>query len=95
MTVHELLRKVRFDDLLPILDSITRKRTPHSQAAYFKMAYDEMMLSAPDPDAGSFTVKRGEDGLLDGGSCYELEGDFWTSDLGSAAGVRVIASKKK
>ena len=85
MTIQELFRKVDFDSLVPILDKITSHDTPLTQAAYFRMAYDEMLLMTPGSEDGGFEPfrpERREDGRLNGSSGYELEGDFWQYSLG-------------
>ena len=54
MTVRKLFEKVDFDALVPILDRITFHDTPLTQVAYFRMAYDEMLLMEPVEDAEPF-----------------------------------------
>jgi len=82
MIVKELLEKVNFDSLVPILDKLMAHRTPLSQAAYFRMAYDEMLQMEPSTDVNPLEVRRGEDGHLNGSSGHDLEGDFWENSLG-------------
>jgi len=82
MIVKELLEKVNFDSLVPILDKLMAHRTPLSQAAYFRMAYDEMLQIEPSSNVEPLEVRRGEDGHLNGASGHSLEGDFWENSLG-------------
>ena len=82
MTVRELFEKVEFDALVPTLDKLTRHQTPLSQRAYFKMAYDELMLMTPEEDVEPFELRRGEDGELYPNAGIELEGDIWEESLG-------------
>ena len=58
MTVRDLFEKVEFDALVPTLDKLTRHQTPLSQRAYFKMAYDELMLMTPEEDVEPFNPQK-------------------------------------
>jgi len=82
MKVFELLKKVDFDTMIPTLDRLTAPSTKLSQTAYYRMAYDEMMMTQPAADADPIEIERGEDGQLNGSSAFHLEGDFWSNSLG-------------
>ncbi len=72
MKFYELLRRVRFEDMVPTLKGFCiRDRQSVGQLAYYKQAFDCLRLMKPEINDDTMRV-----GTSDG------EGDFWARSLG-------------
>ena len=84
MILKELFEKVGFDAMVPGLTRLYERQTRHSQTGYFKMAYDEMMHTAPVMEGYSIGVNKVSPKDGEGPSLVveNLEGWPWDECLG-------------
>ena len=86
MRFFELLQRVRFEDMVPILKEFCiSDRQPVGQLAYYKQAFDCLRLMKPEINDGTMRV-----GMSDG------DGDFWARNPArfsekSMTGIRYLS----